>query len=463
MWQHVLLFVFVFAEASVEGATSISTYQPFLPAQRVDVQLLPDDQESLENEEMERTLDSDPENLLTEVVRLLQIDNVQTLEKKLLLTESSLKDKEEELENANKAYALEMEEATSTHLDEIQAIRSELGSAQTAHALEIEEIRSTHQDKIKTMKLESEKIQKAQALQIEETRSKHQEEIDTMKLELEDTKQAHAIQIDETRSIHNEELKTMESSMQKKIEKSWTLVNFMMKVLKKSEELMKSREEMILTQAAKLEQEETKMIVCTEKAEERLRMMNERQKDIQGQRKTIEGLKNVVTEESSLNVTYHEIKEANLLKTNCDIPPFLTAITKALTTQQLEIEELKEAVAGENNVADLLTGISKEIADRAGREEAEEGNWEILRRCQEVLHKQSSSLDLLKTLASYGVTRNNSLRYKEDEEGHLVSTGFCQCLPDLPDVPEPTEVSLTVIKDKTTGFSPQWSSWQYDN
>ena len=93
MWQHVLLFVFVLAEASAE---EISTYQPFLPAHRVDVQLLPDDQESLENEEMERTLDSDPENLLTEAVRLLQIDNVQTLEEKLRLTENSLKEKEEE-------------------------------------------------------------------------------------------------------------------------------------------------------------------------------------------------------------------------------------------------------------------------------------------------------------------------------------------------------------------------------
>ena len=234
--------------------------------------------------------------------------------------------------------------------------------------------------------------------------------------------------------------------MEKKIEKSWTLVNFMMKVLKKSEGLMKSREEMILTQAAKLEEEETKMIVCMEKAEESLRVMNESQKVIQSQRKTIEGLKNVVTEESSLNATYHEIKEANLLKTNCDIPPFLTAITKALTTQQLEIEELKEAVAGENNVADLLTGISKEISDRAGQEEAEEGNWEILRRCQEVLQEQSSSLDLLKTLASYGVTRNNSLRYKANGEGHLVSTEFCQCLPNPPD-----------------GLSTKWSAWQYDN
>ena len=148
------------------------------------------------------------------------------------------------MENAQKAYALAMEKATSTHLDEIQPMRSELGSAQTAHDLEVEA-----------------------------TRSKHQDEIDTMKLELEDIKEAHAIQIDEIKSAHNEELKMMESSLQNKIEKSWTLVNFMMKVLKKSEGLMKSREELILTQAAKLRQEETKV--------------TESQKVIQGQRKNI--------------------------------------------------------------------------------------------------------------------------------------------------------------------------------
>ena len=152
MWQHV--FLFVFAEASVEGATSISTYQPFLPSQRVDMQLLPDDREPSKKEDTERALDSDPEKLLAGAVRLLQIDNIHTLEKKLLLTESSLKEVQTMkvgLEKAQKAYALALEEALSTHLN--KAMSSELGRA---HALEIEKIRSTHQDEIQTMKLESE-------------------------------------------------------------------------------------------------------------------------------------------------------------------------------------------------------------------------------------------------------------------------------------------------------------------
>jgi len=466
MWHLFFLFVFV-ADVPAEELSTPPTYQPFLPTQHVDVQLLPDDQEPSAKEDKESVLD--PENLLIEAVRLLQIDNIQTLEEKLHLAESALKEKEEEvqiikveLENTQKAHALAMEEAMSTHQGEIQALRSELESAQTFHAEEIVEMRLTNQNKILAMERESEKIQKAHALEIEETQSRQKKEIDTMKMELEDIKQAHALQINETRSAHSEEMKQTESLLEEKLQKSWILSTFMMKVLKKSEVLMKSREELILTQAVRLKEEANLTIECMEEGEESLRIINESQKVIQSQRETIEDLKKVVIEESSLNTTYHEIKEANLLKTNCDIPPFLTAITKALTTQQLEIEELKAAVAGENNVAELLTGINKEVTGRTRIEQAEAGNWEGLTRCQEVLQEQSSSLDLLKTLASYGVTRNNSLRYKEDEEGRLVSTGFCQCIPDLPELPESSKVSLTVTKDKDN-WSPQWSVWEYDN
>ena len=102
--------------------TTLSTHQPFLPTQRVDLHLLPDDQEPSENEDMERALDSDPQNLLTEAVRLLQIDNVQALEEKLRLAESSLKEKEEEvhkmkveMEGTKQAHASELAETLSAH------------------------------------------------------------------------------------------------------------------------------------------------------------------------------------------------------------------------------------------------------------------------------------------------------------------------------------------------------------
>ena len=101
MWQLTLLLFLCAEPSAAEELTTPSTSlptsppttppstlpsdQPFPPAQRVDSQQLLDDQEPAENEDMERALDSDPQNLLTEAVRLLQIDNVQALEEKLRL------------------------------------------------------------------------------------------------------------------------------------------------------------------------------------------------------------------------------------------------------------------------------------------------------------------------------------------------------------------------------------------
>ena len=125
-------------------------------------------------------------------------------------------------------------------------------------------------------------------------------------------------------------------------EKSWTLVNHLMRTLKKSNDLMMAREELVVAQAAKLKQVEK------------------------------------------------------------------------------EVADYKEYVA--TKVANLLTGSSKAVDFPE-----DEGNWEVLGKCQEVIEKQSSSIELLSTIASHGVEKNNSLRFSEDEEGHLVSANLCQC------------------------------------
>merc|ERR1712038_534636 len=276
--------------------------------------------------------------------------------------------------------------------------------------------------------------------------------------ELENTKRAHATQIQQMRSRHAKELENQESTLQEKVEKSWTLVRFMMKVLKKSQGAAKAREELVVTQAAMLKQLKAEVAECKENIGESLKMVSNSQEAMRHQQKTIEDLKSVVVEESSLNAAYLEIKEAN-----CDIPTYLEAIPKTLAAQEEEIGLLKQAVAGEDNVTKLLTAIGKAAVRGAGIVEAEEGNWEVLEKCQNVLNKQSSSLDLLKTLASERVTRNNSLRFTEDDQGHLVSAGFCQCIPDLPE--SSTEVTISLIKDQadwSSTWSP-WNPWNFEN
>ena len=242
------------------------------------------------------------------------------------------------------------------------------------------------------------------------------------------------------------------------LEKSWTLVRFMMKVMKKSQGAAKAREELVVRQAAMLKELKEELAECKENIGESLKVVNKSQEVIQGQRKTIEDLKRVVVEESSLNAAYLEIKEAN-----CDIPTYLEAITKTLTAQQEEIQHLKQAVSGEDTVTDLLAFISDAAVRGAEVVRTEDTNWGVLDKCQNVLEKQSSSLDLLRTLVSGRVTRDNSLDFTEDDQGHLVSAGFCQCIPDLPTLSNSTtEVSISLTKDED-GWSPTWSAWQYEN
>ena len=264
------------------------------------------------------------------------------------------------------------------------------------------------------------------------------------------------------------ELEWTKRRLEGKLEKSWTLVKFMLKVVKKSQEAAKAREELLATQTTMLKQLKVEVADCKANIADSLKLVSDSQEVIQGQRETIEDLKSIVLEESSLNATYQEIKEANSLKTNCDVPTYMEDITKALSTQEKEIELLKQTVSGEENVVDLLTGISKGLIQGTAIVSGEAGNWEVLEQCQDVLEKQSSGLDLLKTLASERVTRDNSLRFRQDSDGHIVSASFCQCIPD-PEYPQRTgtEVSLNLVvkgswRTKKT-WSPTWSAWQSKN
>merc|ERR1712117_392917 len=167
---------------------------------------------------------------------------------------------------------------------------------------------------------------------------------------------------------------------------------------------------------------------------------------------------------SSLIAAYQKIKN-----TDCDIPGYFkatfTTFTATLSTQQEEIENLKEAIAGENTVADLLVGINNTATRGAEIVHTEHGNWGILEQFQDVLEKQSSSLDLLRTLASERVTRDNSLRFKQNGEGQIIAADFCQCIPELPKLSSPNlAVSLSLAKvNDVWSATTIASAWEYKN
>jgi len=344
-------------------------------------------------------------SLAEKAVKLLQIENVQRLKKSLHQTETLLKEKDQELE---------------------------------------------------ALKVESDQVVKTLQVELENTKSSHA-------TQMADLKSAHDTQMANTKSRLAEEMEKQRSSLQEEIDKSWTLVDFMMEVVKKSKEAAKTREELVNSQAIMLGQLKEEVAECKENIGDSLKMVRDSKVVIMGQQNTIEDLKSVVLEESSLIAAYQ-----NISNTDCEIPGYyeatFTTFTTTLSTQQEEIENLKEALAGKNNVADLLIRIKNTATRGAEIVMAEHDNWGILEQCQDVLEKQSSSLDLLRTLASERVTRDNSLRFKQDADGHIVAADFCQCIPDPPELSSPNletvSLSLTLINNT---WSPMWTAWEYNN
>jgi len=343
-------------------------------------------------------------SLTEKAVKLLQIENVQKLKKSLLQAETLLKEKDQELED---------------------------------------------------LKLEKDQEIKTLQVELENTKSSHANQVA-------DLKSAHDTQMANTKSRFAEELEKQRSSLQEETDKSWTLVYFMMEVVKKSKEAAKTREELVNSQATMLGQLKAEVAKCKENIGDSLKMVRDSQKVIQGQQSTIEDLKSVIIDESSLNAAYQKIRD-----TDCDIPGYFkatfTTYTTSLSTQQEEIENLKEAIAGENSVADLLVGINNTATRGAEIVHTEQGNWGILEQCQDVLEKQSSSLDLLRTLASERVTRDKSLQFKQDAEGHIVAADYCQCIPQPSEPSLPNLVVSLSLAKINNGWSPTWTAWEYNN
>jgi len=78
-------------------------------------------------------------------------------------------------------------------------------------------------------------------------------------------------------------------------------------------------------------------------------------------KKTIDELRKIVTEDSKLTDTYRELNEVNLLKTNCDIPPYLSAMADSLNLQHEEISKLKAVLQEKDSIMILLSNITTEM------------------------------------------------------------------------------------------------------
>merc|ERR1719222_1548121 len=146
---------------------------------------------------------------------------------------------------------------------------------------------------------------------------------------------------------------------------------------------MKSKEDLVVTQADKIEEMEKQGANFSQMTEDTLRLMNTSHSVIEAQEKTITELRKLVTEDSKLADKYNELKEVNLLETNCDIPPYLTAMADSLNLQQEEISELKAVLQEEDSVKILLSNITAEMESSNEAIQAAGENEEVLGKCQE--------------------------------------------------------------------------------
>jgi len=305
---------------------------------------------------------------------------------------------------------------------------------------------------VKLLQIDNVQSLEKNLLDVKAEKAEKEQEVEALKAELELAKNIHAAQMAEMKSSHAGELEKLRSTLQGKVDKSWTLVDFMMKVLKKTQGAAKAREDLMDTQATMVSQLKGEVGECKENILENLKMVRDSQEVIQVQKKTIEDLKSVVSKESSLNAAYQQMRDAD-----CD---YLAPIITTISTQREEIENLKKAVSSEQTVTNLLNEINSAATSGAAIVKARHDNWGIVEECQDVLKKQSSSLDLLRTLASERVTRDNSLRFKQDGEGHIVAAEFCQCIPDPTDLSSPMSFSLSKVNN---AWSPMWTTWEYKN
>jgi hypothetical protein len=165
----------------------------------------------------------------------------------------------------------------------------------------------------------------------------------------------------------------------------------------------------------------------------------------------------VIGNETNLNGTTIDEKSKDPLESKCDLPEYLQAVTAALNTQQVEISNLKLFKDGEQKIDAHLENISRDIQNQSRIVNAMDQNWDLLLTCQTMVEKQSATISLMRTLASYAVNNTTDFRYEEDPPGRLLSARTCTCIPDVPD---DTEVSLTLAR-RGEVLETMWSSWQF--
>ena len=134
--------------------------------------------------------------------------------------------------------------------------------------------------------------------------------------------------------------------------------------------------------------------------------------------------------------------------------------------QALKVEREKEVQFLKTERDREVTALNAELLYTVSQ--ATHQMVEMKSRHEEQLKEQRSLLQAevnkSQTLVSFMVnaTRDNSVNFRQDSEGHIVAADFCQCIPRPPEQDHFKSATLSLVKNEDK-WSATWSAWNYEN
>ena len=235
-------------------------------------------------------------------------------------------------------------------------------------------------------------------------------------------------EIETVRSEYEEEIRMIKETHQdqenvykNQIESKTLLVQYVMKVLQDTDELIDNWQNTVKEQAHEIN-ESNRKINESRKLEE---MAWESFKTIKTQEEAIDQLEQIVANNDDLSESYRKLAENDMTKTN------FNNLILTLTKQENQLETLSEYFKNKNELMEQVMTIEKLMDNYYNLTKSEE-RADLLSNYHKLLDKQSTSISLLRTLL---ISKDNSsagLNYEKDNDGHIISVTLCSCLPRPP-------------------------------
>ena len=248
--------------------------------------------------------------------------------------------------------------------------------------------------------------------------------IETMQKDVEKLKEEHKKILQETRDAfinkrnkNKKEAQNMKAEIKlldDKIKSQEIIVNFVFSILRKGEDLMKSRQNVIEAQSVYIDEKEAMLGQCKALQE----TVSEQKEVIETQSSKISELEKTISSNEQLKVAYEKISKSVVENNNCNDSDLVTSMTEGLTSQKENIDHLTSSMQHDDKLESICEDL-KESFSNIVREKNE--NFTLVSHYQTLLQKQSKTITMLQGMVT-------GISYQE-ENGLVVSGSPCECPP----------------------------------